>query len=140
MRWACALPLSLCGGSRPCAARAGAPRAPPLHRVYVGCHPRRAQARWRTPRLLRRAATDGADGASVETRASTASDSPAEQRLAELLAELPVGEVVDELLQALERAPNAVLEAAPGAGKTTCLPLAILQRAKWLPEGHTILV
>ena len=91
-------------------------------------------------RLLRRAATEGTDAASVETRASTTSSSPQEQRLAELLAELPIGEVVDDVLQALEDNPNAVLEAAPGAGKTTCLPLAILQRAKWLPEGHTILV
>jgi len=141
MRAACAVPLSLslCGGCRPSTARTGSRRAPPLHRL---CAPRRAEStRWGTMpqvRLLRRAATEGTDAASVETRASTTSSSPQEQRLAELLAELPIGEVVDDVLQALEDNPNAVLEAAPGAGKTTCLPLAILQRAKWLPEGHTI--
>jgi ATP-dependent helicase HrpB len=39
---------------------------------------------------------------------------------------LPVSAVVPDLLAALERAPGAVLEAPPGAGKSTLVPLALL--------------
>jgi hypothetical protein len=131
-------------GVRPCGgsvrtlstrARACTPRAPPSTRPAAQPH-----ARWgtRVPRRLVVRASDGTDAASaVDTLPPR---SAAEQRLATLLASLPIGEVVDDVLSALDATPNVVLEAAPGAGKTTCLPLAILQRAKWLPAGHTILV
>jgi len=68
-------------------------------------------------RLLRRAATEGTDAASVETRASTTSSSPQEQRLAELLAELPIGEVVDDVLQALEDNPNGFWRLRPAPAR-----------------------
>ncbi len=40
--------------------------------------------------------------------------------------ELPIDEVLDDLREALARAGRAVLQAPPGAGKTTRVPLAIL--------------
>ena len=39
--------------------------------------------------------------------------------------ELPVREVLPELLGALDRQPTAVLVAPPGTGKTTLVPLAL---------------
>ncbi|MFC6645844.1 ATP-dependent helicase HrpB [Granulicella cerasi] len=39
---------------------------------------------------------------------------------------LPVDAILPELLHALEQQPNVVLEAAPGAGKTTRVPAALL--------------
>jgi ATP-dependent helicase HrpB len=41
--------------------------------------------------------------------------------------DLPVQEVLPELVAALRERPNAVLIAPPGAGKTTTVPLALLQ-------------
>ena len=40
---------------------------------------------------------------------------------------LPIHQVIPELLSALEQNKRAVLTAPPGAGKTTCVPLALLQ-------------
>ncbi|MBF8963873.1 ATP-dependent helicase HrpB [Pontibacter sp. FD36] len=54
------------------------------------------------------------------------------------LPELPVKEALPSLLQALSQTNRAVLEAPPGAGKTTLVPLALLQ-ADWL-QGGKILV
>lgn len=39
---------------------------------------------------------------------------------------LPIEDVLDELIAQLSVRSTAVLEAAPGAGKTTCVPLALL--------------
>lgn len=47
------------------------------------------------------------------------------------LTELPVAEALPALLAALEGAPNAVLVAPPGAGKTTTVPLALRADARW---------
>jgi ATP-dependent helicase HrpB len=47
------------------------------------------------------------------------------------IAALPVADVMADLLAALEVKPNAVLVAPPGAGKTTTVPLALLQHATW---------
>src|SRR5579864_3697965 len=47
------------------------------------------------------------------------------------IASLPIGAALPALLEALERAGAAVLEAPPGAGKTTLVPLALLG-ASWL--------
>jgi ATP-dependent helicase HrpB len=44
---------------------------------------------------------------------------------------LPVAEALPRLLAALEAQPNAVLVAPPGAGKTTTVPLALLDGAAW---------
>ena len=65
---------------------------------------------------------------------------PVEEKIAELIktADLPVKEAIPELLIALDRGRNAVLEAPPGAGKTTIAPLAILGE-EWL-EGSRIIM
>lgn len=51
---------------------------------------------------------------------------------------LPVSEVIDQLRCALSTADEAVLEAPPGAGKTTLVPLQLLHEG-WL-EGQKILM
>lgn len=51
---------------------------------------------------------------------------------------LPVEAVLPELLASLERHPRVILEAPPGAGKTTRVPLALLD-APWL-AGRRILM
>jgi ATP-dependent helicase HrpB len=53
-------------------------------------------------------------------------------------APLPIDEVLDDLSAALKTGSCAVLVAPPGAGKTTRVPLALLE-APWL-EGRKILV
>ncbi|MDJ0363670.1 ATP-dependent helicase HrpB [Hymenobacter sp. H14-R3] len=53
--------------------------------------------------------------------------------------DLPVVAALPALLAALENHPRAVLEAPPGAGKTTVVPLALLAAA-WRPENQKILV
>ncbi|SED29225.1 ATP-dependent helicase HrpB [Rhizobiales bacterium GAS188] len=53
-------------------------------------------------------------------------------------AALPIEERLPELLAALRRRPNAVLVAPPGAGKTTRVPLALLDEP-WA-EGRRILL
>ncbi|MEN0041301.1 MAG: DEAD/DEAH box helicase, partial [Pseudomonadota bacterium] len=54
------------------------------------------------------------------------------------LPPLPVTEVLPELLARLNEAPNAVLIAPPGAGKTTLVPLALLD-AGWR-QGRKIIM
>ena len=55
-------------------------------------------------------------------------------------AALPIDAALPRLLAALEAAPSAVLVAPPGAGKTTRVPLALLD-APWLgAEGRIILL
>ncbi|QPC86273.1 ATP-dependent helicase HrpB [Mesorhizobium sp. NBSH29] len=55
------------------------------------------------------------------------------------LPELPVTEVLGQLVAALEKTPSAVLVAPPGAGKTTLVPLALLA-AGWLGAGRILLL
>ncbi|MDY0871979.1 ATP-dependent helicase HrpB [Dongia rigui] len=52
---------------------------------------------------------------------------------------LPIAEVLAEIGRALEAGPNLVLEAPPGAGKTTQVPLALLD-ASWRGDGKIILL
>ncbi|HWE72530.1 MAG TPA: ATP-dependent helicase HrpB [Stellaceae bacterium] len=58
--------------------------------------------------------------------------------LQEFTASLPIGAALPELRAALDTAGAAVLEAPPGAGKTTLVPLALLDAA-WL-KGQKILM
>ena len=53
--------------------------------------------------------------------------------------ELPVSDVMPELLERLRTGANAVLVAAPGAGKTTLAPLALLT-ASWLGNGRIVML
>jgi ATP-dependent helicase HrpB len=53
-------------------------------------------------------------------------------------APLPIDDVLPAISAALRHAPNAVLVAPPGAGKTTRVPLALLEEP-WL-KGRSILV
>ena len=52
---------------------------------------------------------------------------------------LPIDEVLEPLRAALRQAPSAVLVAPPGAGKTTRVPLALLDEA-WTEGGKLILL
>jgi ATP-dependent helicase HrpB len=58
--------------------------------------------------------------------------------LQEFTASLPIGAALPELRAALDTTGAAVLEAPPGAGKTTLVPLALLDAA-WL-RGQKILM
>jgi ATP-dependent helicase HrpB len=58
--------------------------------------------------------------------------------LNETLSRLPVAAVLADLVDALAQHPSAVLVAPPGAGKTTAVPLALLQ-ACWL-DGKRLLL
>src|SRR5215469_15178151 len=58
--------------------------------------------------------------------------------LQEFTASLPIGTALPELRAALEKVGAAVLEAPPGAGKTTLVPLALLDSA-WL-KGQKIVM
>ncbi|MCX5616146.1 ATP-dependent helicase HrpB [Bombella sp. TMW 2.2559] len=54
---------------------------------------------------------------------------------------LPVTVVLPVLHEALATGPNAVLVAPPGAGKTTAVPLSLLEAAPdWLGNGRILLV
>ena len=52
---------------------------------------------------------------------------------------LPIEEVLPALCEALEKRQEVVLIAPPGAGKTTRVPLAILQ-APWLGQQKILLI
>jgi ATP-dependent helicase HrpB len=52
---------------------------------------------------------------------------------------LPVDEVLDGLGEALQLAGSAVLQAPPGAGKTTRVPLALLQQP-WMRDGRIVML
>jgi ATP-dependent helicase HrpB len=53
--------------------------------------------------------------------------------------DLPINEALPALLSALEAGPNAVLVAPPGAGKTTSVPLALLD-APWRGDSKIIML
>ncbi len=53
--------------------------------------------------------------------------------------DLPVADALPELLGHLARRPNALLVAPPGAGKTTLVPLALLDAA-WRGDGRIVVL
>jgi ATP-dependent helicase HrpB len=55
------------------------------------------------------------------------------------LPPLPINDALPELLAALDRGPYAVLVAPPGAGKTTRVPLALLD-AKWRNDDRIVML
>ncbi len=55
------------------------------------------------------------------------------------LAPLPIDAVLPELLATLEGRTSAVLVAPPGAGKTTRVPLALLE-AQWRGDGRIVML
>ncbi len=56
-----------------------------------------------------------------------------------LAKDLPIGDVLDELMAACDQYPAVVLQAPPGAGKTTLVPLALLQQS-WLGEQKIVVL
>ncbi|HEY4366531.1 MAG TPA: ATP-dependent helicase HrpB [Steroidobacteraceae bacterium] len=52
---------------------------------------------------------------------------------------LPIEEALPELRRALAANPNVVLQAPPGAGKSTGVPLALLD-AEWLGDGRIVML
>ncbi len=59
--------------------------------------------------------------------------------LAELCGGLPIADVLPDVLRSLRGAPSLVLQADPGAGKTTIVPLALLvDQPSWLPATGKI--
>jgi ATP-dependent helicase HrpB len=52
-----------------------------------------------------------------------------QSKLVKPLTPLPVDAILPEVLASLKRCPNLVIEAAPGAGKTTRVPPALLESA-----------
>ncbi|KAK3257222.1 hypothetical protein CYMTET_33682 [Cymbomonas tetramitiformis] len=73
-------------------------------------------------------------------RCTCALDSGLATRVEKQISGMPIGEVVSDMLASLESHSNLVIEAPPGAGKTTCLPLALLFNATWLGSHQRILV
>ncbi|WP_426493103.1 ATP-dependent helicase HrpB [Hymenobacter sp. 102] len=55
------------------------------------------------------------------------------------LLQLPILEALPELLRTLDNQTTAVLQAPPGAGKTTVVPLALLE-ADWRNEGRILVL
>lgn len=54
-------------------------------------------------------------------------------------AGLPIEPVLPDIEASLNESPNLVLEAPPGAGKTTTVPLALLA-SSWADEGQIIVL
>ena len=55
------------------------------------------------------------------------------------MTKLPIDDILPELCASLERTPNAVVQAAPGAGKTTRIPLRLLD-TPWREGGKIIIL
>ncbi len=55
------------------------------------------------------------------------------------LPDLPVVDVLDEVKRALEHTGRGVVVAPPGAGKTTLIPLALLDES-WLGEQRIVML
>jgi len=66
-------------------------------------------------------------------------ETPAIRHISLMLPDLPVTEALPALRAALDAGPNAVLVAPPGAGKTTLVPLSLLD-APWAAAGRLLVL
>ncbi len=57
----------------------------------------------------------------------------------EKMAALPIQEILPQIIRALDQESNLVIQAPPGAGKTTGVPLALLGQP-WLGAGRIIML
>ena len=60
--------------------------------------------------------------------------------LCSMAEDLPITPLLPELVAALDERPNLVLQAPPGAGKTTAAPLALLRDSAWLRDSDGVLL
>ena len=93
-------------------------------------------------RRARRASVAPLRASSEDASASAgASCAPIEPRLDAVVRTLPIQEVLHRCLDELREGTSLVLQAPPGAGKTTTLPLAmLLSRPEWLGDDGVIVV
>src|SRR5688572_10838148 len=66
-------------------------------------------------------------------------EAPAGKFAGPVRSRLPIDEILPELLAVLQRQRNAVVEAPPGAGKSTVVPIALLDEP-WLRGGKLIML
>ncbi|GLI61368.1 hypothetical protein VaNZ11_003732 [Volvox africanus] len=89
------------------------------------------------PRCGASAAASGAAAAA----AATSSTAPLDPAVLKFADGLPIRECLEEVLTGLDRSNGLVLQAPPGAGKTTVIPLALLRHSPdYLRSGERILV
>jgi len=107
---------------------------PVLGEAFLVRPPRRTAS---TPVSVSLASSLG--GLRAERAATAFMNSPDELAIAEpIMSRLPIEDVLPTLHRTLTEARNALLTAAPGAGKTTRVPLALLD-ATWL-DGKKLLI
>jgi ATP-dependent helicase HrpB len=56
-----------------------------------------------------------------------------------IIPDVPINDILPQILHSLADQPNLVIEAAPGSGKTTRLPLALLE-ANWAKDGRFLML
>src|SRR5687767_13278951 len=66
-------------------------------------------------------------------------EAPAVKIAGPVRSSLPIDEILPELLAVLQRQRNAVVEAPPGAGKSTVVPIALLDEP-WLRGGRIVML
>ena len=108
----------------------------------IGARPRVGRDALGCRRRARRASAMPLRASSEDVSASAgASCAPIEPRLDAVVRTLPIQEVLHRCLDELREGTSLVLQAPPGAGKTTTLPLAMLfSRPEWLGDDGVIVV
>ena len=54
--------------------------------------------------------------------------------------DLPITPLLPDIITSMDNHPNLVLQAPPGAGKTTSVPLALLREAAWMRQSKGVLL